>query len=483
MIDIQMLIGGTQRAAANGATFERRNPLDHSVATRAPAATVEDAKAAVEAAAQAFPIWSAMGPGQRRALLMKASQALEAKGEAIAAAMAAETGASGIWAGFNVHLAADMLLEAAAITTQISGEVIPSNVPGNVAMAVRQPAGVVLGIAPWNAPVILGVRAISTPLACGNTVILKGSELCPATHGLIIEALQEAGLPPGVVNFVTNAPQDAGAVVEAIVAHPALRRVNFTGSTKVGKLIAQTCAKYLKPAVLELGGKAPLVVLDDADLDAAVAAATFGAFANSGQICMSTERIVVDNAIADTFVAKLAERAKALPLGDPRLGPVVLGSVVDQATVDRCNALIDDALAKGATLVCGGKASNTLMPATLLDHVTPEMHIYQEETFAPVKAIVRVNGVEEAVACANDNEFGLSAAVFGRDVSRAWQVANRIESGICHVNGPTVHDEAQMPFGGVKASGYGRFGGKAGIDAFTELRWITVQNAPRHYPF
>ena len=483
MIDIQMLIGGTQRAAANGATFERRNPLDHSVATRAPAATVEDAKAAVEAAAKAFPVWSAMGPGERRTLLMKAAQALEAKGEAIAAAMAAETGASGIWAGFNVHLGADMLLEAAAITTQISGEVIPSNVPGNVAMAVRQPAGVVLGIAPWNAPVILGVRAISTPLACGNTVILKGSELCPATHGLIIVALQEAGLPPGVVNFVTNAPQDAGAVVDAIVAHPALRRVNFTGSTKVGKLIAQTCAKYLKPAVLELGGKAPFVVLDDADLDAAVAAATFGAFANSGQICMSTERIIVDAAVADTFVAKLAERAKALPLGDPRLGPVVLGSVVDQATVDRCNALIDDALAKGATLVCGGKATNTLMPATLLDHVTPEMHIYQEETFAPVKAIVRVNGVEEAVACANDNEFGLAAAVFGRDVSRAWQVANRIESGICHVNGPTVHDEAQMPFGGVKASGYGRFGGKAGIDAFTELRWITVQNAPRHYPF
>lgn len=483
MIDIQMLIGGTQRAAANGATFERRNPLDHSVATRAPAATVEDAKAAVEAAAKAFPVWSAMGPGERRTLLMKAAQALEAKGEAIAAAMAAETGASGIWAGFNVHLGADMLLEAAAITTQISGEVIPSNVPGNVAMAVRQPAGVVLGIAPWNAPVILGVRAISTPLACGNTVILKGSELCPATHGLIIEALQEAGLPPGVVNFVTNAPQDAGAVVDAIVSHPALRRVNFTGSTKVGKLIAQTCAKYLKPAVLELGGKAPFVVLDDADLDAAVAAATFGAFANSGQICMSTERIIVDAAVADTFVAKLAERAKALPLGDPRLGPVVLGSVVDQTTVDRCNALIDDALAKGATLVCGGKATNTLMPATLLDHVTPEMHIYQEETFAPVKAIVRVNGVEEAVACANDNEFGLAAAVFGRDVSRAWQVANRIESGICHVNGPTVHDEAQMPFGGVKASGYGRFGGKAGIDAFTELRWITVQNAPRHYPF
>jgi benzaldehyde dehydrogenase (NAD) len=483
MNNISMLIDGERCASVNGATFERLNPLDGTVATRAPAATVEDAKAAVDAAAKAFPAWSVMGPGERRTLLMKAAHALEAKAEAFVEAMATETGASAIWAGFNVHLAADMLLEAAALTTQINGHVIPSNVPGNLAMALRQPAGVVLGIAPWNAPVILGVRAIATPLACGNTVVLKGSEISPATHGLIIEALQEAGFPAGVVNFVTNAPSDAGAVVEAMVSHSALRRVNFTGSTKVGKLIAQTCAKYLKPAVLELGGKAPFVVLDDAEINAAVAAATFGAFANSGQICMSTERIIVDELVADEFVSKLVDRAMSLPLGDPRKGPVVLGSVVDMATVERCNELIDDALAKGAKLLCGGKATDTLMSATLLDHVTPAMKIYQEETFGPVKAIVRVVGVEEAVACANDNEFGLSAAVFGKDTSRAWQVAGRIESGICHINGPTVHDEAQMPFGGVKSSGYGRFGGQAGIDAFTELRWITVQNAPRHYPF
>ncbi len=483
MNEIAMLIGGERRHAEGNATFERRNPLDKGVATRAPAASPHDARAAVDAAAQAFPAWSAMGPGERRALLMKAAVALEAKGEAFGAAMAAETGASGLWAGFNVHLAADMLLEAASLTTQIAGEVIPSNVPGSLALAVRQPAGVVLGIAPWNAPVILGVRAIATPLACGNTVVLKGSEICPATHGLIIEALQEAGLPAGVVNFVTNAPQDAGAVVEAMVAHPAVRRVNFTGSTHVGRIIAQTCAKYLKPVVLELGGKAPFVVLDDADLDAAVNGAIFGSFANSGQICMSTERIIVDAAVADAFVDKLATRAQALPLGDPRKGPVVLGSVVDMSTVDRCNALIDDALAKGARLVCGGKATDTLMQATLLDGVTREMRIYHEETFAPVKAIVRVHGVEEAVACANDNPFGLSAAVFGGDVSRAWRVAGRIESGICHINGPTVHDEAQMPFGGVKDSGYGRFGGKAGIEAFSELRWITVQTDARHYPF
>ena len=227
-------------------------------------------------------------------------------------------------------------------------------------------------------------------------------------------------------------------------------------------------------------------MLDDADLDAAVKAAAFGAFANSGQICMSTERIIVDRKIADTFVAQLAAKAASLPLGDPRdmsKGPVVLGSVVDMATVHRCNALIDDALAQGATLLCGGKADSTLMPATLIDHVTPAMKIYHDESFGPVKGIVRVNGVEEAIACANDNDYGLSSAVFGRDMARALQVARRIQSGICHINGPTVHDEPQMPFGGVKGSGIGSFGGKAGIEAFTDLRWVTVQTTPRHYPF
>ncbi len=483
MNEIDMLINGERRSATGAAVFERRNPLDNSLASRAPAATVADARAAVAAAAAAFPAWSAMGPGERRALLMRAADALQARAEDFAQAMAAETGASHHWAGFNVKLAADGLREAAAMTTQIAGEVIPSDVPGNLAMGVRQAAGVVLGIAPWNAPVILGVRAIALPLACGNTVVFKGSEICPATHGLIIAAIQEAGLPPGVVNFITNAPEDAAAIVEAIIAEPAVRRVNFTGSTRVGRIIGAQCARHLKPAVLELGGKAPFLVLHDADLDAAVQAAAFGAFANSGQICMSTERIIVDASVADDFVRRLVAKAASLPLGDPRKGPVVLGSVVDMATVERCNALIDDALAKGATLVCGGKASDTLMPATLLDHVNADMLIYREESFGPVKPIVRVTGDEAAIACANDNEYGLSSALFSRDVARALALSRRIESGICHINGPTVHDEAQMPFGGVKSSGFGHFGGKAGIAEFTDLRWLTVQTTPRHYPF
>ena len=484
MSDLSMLINGLKVTAEKNATFERRNPLDGTVATRAPAASPADAVMAVEAAAEAFRTWSETGPNERRGLLLKAADKLEAKLPQFIDAVAAETGATGMWAGFNVMLAAGMIREAASMTTQVAGEVIPSDVPGSLAMGIRQPAGVVLGIAPWNAPIILGVRAIATPLACGNTVILKGSENCPRTHQLIVEAFQEAGLPAGVVNYITNAPADAGAVVEAMVAHPAVRRVNFTGSTKVGKIIAMTCAKYLKPVVLELGGKAPLVVLDDADIDDAVNGAAFGCFANSGQICMSTERIIVDQKIADEFAKRFADKARNLPVGDPRKpDPVVLGSVIGMSTVEHCNALIDDALAKGAKLLCGGKSDTTLMPATLLDHVTPAMRIYHEETFGPVKAIVRVRNTEEAIACANDNEYGLSAAVFGKDIARAFNVARKIDSGICHVNAPTVHDEAQMPFGGVKGSGIGRFGGKAGIAEFTELRWVTVQTTPRHYPF
>ncbi|WP_321886167.1 aldehyde dehydrogenase [Burkholderia cenocepacia] len=484
MFDVRLIINNESVASTGGATFERRNPLSNQIATRAAAAGVAEAQAAVDAASRAFPAWAELPPGQRRELLLRAASALEGRKAAFVEAMMAETGSTGAWAEFNVTLGADMLREAAALTTQISGEVIPSNVPGNLALAVRQPAGVVLGIAPWNAPVILGVRALSTPLACGNTVVLKGSELCPRTHCLIVEALVEAGLPPGVINYVTNAPEDAGAVVEAVIAHPSLRRVNFTGSTRVGKIIAATCARYLKPAVLELGGKAPLLVLDDADIDAAVNAAAFGAFMNQGQICMSTERIVVDNGVADDFIALFGRKARGLSLGDPRgAEPAVLGSVVNNATIERCNALIDDALAKGAQLVAGGKSDTTLMAATVLDHVTPAMHIYREESFGPIVAVVRVDGEEAAIAAANDNEFGLSSAVFTKDTARGIRVARRIESGICHVNGPTVHDEAQMPFGGVKSSGYGRFGGKAGVAEFTELRWITVQTTARHYPF
>jgi vanillin dehydrogenase len=293
--------------------------------------------------AAAFPSWSELGPNERRSRLLKAADLLEARSLEFAKLGLAETGATLGWGHFNVHFAANILREAGAMTTQVTGEVVPSDVPGSLAMAIRQPVGVVVGFAPWNAAIILGVRAVAMPLACGNTVILKASEVCPASHRLIGTVLNEAGMGDGVVNVVTHDAKDAAAIAEALISHPAVRRVNFTGSTRVGRILAQLAAKYLKPILLELGGKAPLVVLDDADVDAAVDATVFGAFAHAGQICMSTERVIVHEAVADDFAQKLARRVAALPSGDPNKGEVVIGSVVGRPTVERVQRLVSDA--------------------------------------------------------------------------------------------------------------------------------------------
>ncbi len=482
MQNVELLIGGFTRGAADGATFDRLNPITNAAVTRASAATEQDADDAVAAAQAAFSKWADIGPGERRRHLLKAADLLEQRAPEFIAVGVQETGAAPGWYGFNVMLAAGMLREAASMTTQISGEIIPSNIPGNLAMAVRQPAGVVLGIAPWNAPVILGVRALAMPLACGNTVVLKASEACPAVHRLIGTSLHDAGLGDGVVNVITNAPADAARIVERLVTNPAVRRVNFTGSTNVGRRIAELCAQHLKPALLELGGKAPFLVLSDADLDEAVSAAAFGAFFNQGQICMSTERIIVDQSVADEFVAKLAKKAATLPAGDPSAQDSVLASMVSCESAAKLQSLIDDARSRGAEIPAGGSVSGSIAQATVVDGVTSSMRLYGEESFGPVVAVIRVKDDDEAVSVANDSPYGLSAAVFSRDVSRALGLAARIHSGICHINGPTVHDEAQMPFGGVGASGYGRFGGKAAIAEFTDLRWVTIQNTPRHYP-
>lgn len=482
-MDTQLLIDNEWQPARSGRTFERRHPVGDKVVSRASAGGVDDALAAVESANKAFRSWRHSAPSERRRVLLKAADVLEAKTPRFIEVMAAEVGASALWAGFNVHLAANLFREAASLATQIQGETIPTDKPGTLSMTVRQPAGVVLSMVPWNGPVVLAARAIAYPIVCGNSVVFRGSETSPGTHALVAEALVEAGLPPGVLNYLTSTPQEAPDVVDTLIAHKAVRRVNFTGSTKVGRMIAQKAATHLKRCLLELGGKSPLVVLDDANVDEAVKAAVFGSFLYQGQICMSTERLVVDEAVADEFVAKFAARAKELAAGDPSTNPgCVIGPMIQAGSGTRINDMIDDALAKGAVLACGGRANGAVMPATIVDHVRPGMKIFDEETFGPVTTVVRVRGVEQAIEVANNSAYGLSAGVFGRDVQRALSAAMEIDCGSVHVNGATVQNEAQAPYGGMKDSGYGRFDGRAVIDEFTEIKWITLEPLVQQYP-
>ena len=466
----------------DGATFERRSPVTGALVTSAASAKSADVDRAVQSAQAAFPGWSAKGPSDKRAILNACADALEARIEEFVRIGMAETGSTPLWYRNNVKIAASMLREAAAMTTQIKGEIIPANKKGSLSMGYRQPVGVLVGMAPWNAPVILGVRSFAMPLACGNTVVMKASEKCPGLHRLIGECMVDGGLPPGVLNILTHSADDGPEVVNALVDHPLTRRINFTGSTRVGQIIAERAAKHLKPCLLELGGKNPLLVLEDADLQAAANAAAFGAFMNQGQICMSTERVIVVDAVADEFEKAFQAKVESLTVDAPD-GQSDLASVVDRETIDHVETLIRDAVDKGAKTY-GGEVPDigSIMSATLVSGVTSNMAIYREETFGPVTTLIRARNQEHAIEIANDTEYGLTCAIFTCDVARGMEVAKRLETGIAHINGPTVGDEAQMPFGGTKASGYGRFGGTAAIDEFTELRWITIEDPNQTYP-
>jgi vanillin dehydrogenase len=471
------IIDGLPVAAPEGRTFDRRDIATGEVVTRAAAFGGPDAESAADAAAAAFPAWADLPPSDRAALLLRGAEILAERAATLCTCAEHEVGAAPDWTLFNIAIAQATLREAAAIADAI-GETEPAGAPeGQRYRLTRRPVGVVLGIAPWNAPVTLAVRAVAAPLALGNTCVLKGSELCPKTHETVVQALIDAGLPQGVLNFVSNAPEDAHAVVEALIAHPAVRRVNFTGSTRVGREVAVMAARHLKRCLLELSGKASSIVLADADLDMAADAVAHGAFFNQGQVCMSTDRIVVEDAVADALVARLKTRAEALR-GDPATGRGPLGQVIGPEAVARLRGLVDDARSKGAVLVTGGEAAGSLMQPTVLDQVAYGMRVYEEEIFGPIVGVIRVADADEAVTVANDTEYGLAAAVFGRDLPRARAVARRIECGAVHINGSTVCDDPAMPYGGVKASGYGRFGGRAVIEEFTELQWMTERDSP-----
>ena len=480
-----LLINGEQVPAAGGRTTEDLSPTDGSVIATLAAASPADVTKAVDAADAAFAGWSVTAPSQRRQILFRAGDLLEARAEAAAELMAREAGGTFGWSLFNVGLAANMFREAAGLATAPIGDVLATDDPDAISLAVRQPVGVVAAFAPWNAPIILGTRAIAAPLAVGNTVVVKASEDAPLACALFLaDILHEAGLPPGVLNVVTNDRGDGPVIAETLIGDRRVRRVNFTGSTATGRHIAELAARNLTPALLELGGKNSVLVLDDADLGYAVEAVAFGAYLNSGQVCMSADRVLVHRAVADEFTARLAEKAKGLPTGAPADRSVVIGPLIDADAARRVATLVDEAAGAGARVLAGGGTPDGAhYPATVLAGVTPQMRIHTEEIFGPVCTVLTVADEDEAVAVANDSPYGLTAGVVTADQPRGLAVARRLRTGIVHVNDQSVHDEPMAPFGGVGDSGFGRFGGRAVLDAFTDLRWITLQQRPRKFPF
>ncbi|MCI3270690.1 aldehyde dehydrogenase family protein [Streptomyces cylindrosporus] len=480
-----LLIGGKEIPAASGRSTADINPWTGEPYATVAAAGPQDVRAAVDAADAAFAEWSAFAPYARRKIFLDAADLMERRGELAVGLMAEEVGGTWGWALFNVTLAANMLREAAAAITAPRGDVLATQEPGGLSMAVREPLGVVAAFAPWNAPVILGTRAVAAALAAGNTVVVKASEDAPISCGLFVaDVLRDAGLPDGVLNVITNDKEDAAAIAETLVADPRVRAVNFTGSTGVGQLIGTLAAQHLKPAVLELGGKNSVIVLEDADLDHAVNAAAFAAFMNSGQICMCADRVLVHESLAQEFTRRFTAKIADLPSGDPGLSTTVIGPLVNEAAAHRVAALVADAVEKGARVLTGGGApEGALHPATVLAELPEDAALHHGEAFGPVVVIRPFADDDEAVQLANDTEHGLSCGVLTENATHGLKVARRIRTGIVHVNDQSVADEPQAPFGGFAASGYGRFGGRWGIEAFSNTRWITLSTEQPHYPF
>ena len=479
----QLFIGGEWAAADDGRTFEDRDPFDGELVAEVAAGSRDDARRAIEAAAAAAPAWAQAPPAARQAVFLAAADLLESRRDEVVSLLARETGCTFGMGMFQMHFVPGLLRQAAALAYAPLGEVIPSDT-GAFAMGLRRPVGVVGAIAPWNVPLILSARSIAAPLALGNTVVLKPSEWSPISGGLLWgEIFAEAGLPAGVLNIVTHAPGEAQGIGDELIENPHVRRLNFTGSTATGRRLAEAAGRQLKRIVLELGGSNPLIVLADADLDYAVNAAAFGAFLHQGQICMSARRIIVERPIAAEFTARLAEKTSGLKAGNPNEPDTIVGPIINEQALETIKGRVDAAVAAGAKVLAGGSAVGPCYEATLLSDVPADSELAQVETFGPVAAIEVVDSAQEAVERANATSYGLSSGIITRDAERGLALAQQIDAGIVHVNDQPVADEPQMPFGGVKDSGFGRFGGSAVVDEFTELRWITVQSGSHPFPF
>lgn len=445
-------------------------------------ASKEDVDAAYEAAKAAQPAWEKTAPAERQALIQKLAQVVAARGEEIIDWLIQESGSTRLKATIELGAAQGIIKEAETFPLRVNGEILPTSVPDQESRIYRKALGVIGVISPWNFPFHLSMRSVITALAVGNTVVVKPASDTPVTGGsLLAKLFEEAGFPAGTINVVAGAGSEIG---DYFVEHKVPSLISFTGSTEVGKRVGQLAVggKYIKRIALELGGNAPMVVLDDADLKQAVDLTVMGRFMHQGQICMSTNRVIVDAKVYDEFVALLIEKVKGISVGDPNIMGTIIGPIINESQVKNIEALIAKAKASDAKLVVGGETQGKIIPPHVFIDVDPNSDLAREESFGPVLPVIKANDEAHALLLANDTEYGLSSAVCTSNHERGVNFALQVEAGMTHVNDITVDDQPHAPFGGEKNSGLGRFNGHWIIEEFTRTHWVTVQTKPKAYP-
>ncbi len=480
MSEYQLFINGEYTPAVSGKTADSLNPATGEIFAVVHQAGVVDAQKALEAAQAAFMVWSQESAAAREAVLMKAADVMASRQQELMDLLIDEAGSTMLKAGYEASHTPDFVRAMAGEARRVTGETFESNLPGVFSYSIRQPLGVVVAISPFNFPLLLAMRKIGWALAAGNSVILKPSEVTPVVGLKLAEIFHEAGLPPGVLNVI---PSTGGDLGNTLIADKRVKLVTFTGSSKVGALIAVEAAKNYTKCVLELGGKNPLIVLDDADLDYAVNTATFSNFFHQGQVCMTASRVIAEQGIYDRFCEKFAAKVSTLKVGNPRDPGVLVGPLIRPAQPEFVKEQLDRAVGEGARVLTGGSFVDSFFQPTVLADVTQQMSIFRTECFAPVASVIKATDHENALAIANDSDYGLSSAVVTNDLQKAMFISRGIESGMCHINGPTIRDEAVVPFGGVKNSGLGREGGRYAMQEVTEVKWVTIQQGQQQYPF
>lgn len=475
----KMLIDGQWVDASSGETFDDLNPYTGELYAKVPKGDARDADRSMTAAYAARQAWAATPAIARAQILSKASQILEANRQEFADVLTREGGGTVGKVMFEISQTVDLLDTAAADSKRILGETF-QNDPAKLSMTIRRPKGTVVAITPWNFPLILSMYKVAYALATGNTVVLKPASETPVIGLKIGELFEKAGLPPGVLNIITGPGSILG---DALIDDERCSFVTITGETTTGRHVAQRAAAGLKQYSLELGGKNPLIILADADLDYAVKSAAFSAYLHQGEICLSTDRVIVEKSIVEEFTKRLTALAANLPVGDPALPTTFIGPVISDKQIKSIDGHVKDAVAKGAKLLTGGTYEGRLYRPTLLTNITPDMKIYHEETFGPVASIIPVENEKEALKIANDTTYGLSAGVITKDLEKAIFLAEGLETGMVHVNDGSIDADACCPFGGCKGSGHGREGGRYSVEELTELKWVTIQKTKRPLPF